>query len=219
MASMPVATTFAGVSKSGSPISRWTTSLPCASKARARASTSKAVSVPRPAIRLASLSSACAVSPWLIFLCLFSVNLFVDRLLLALRTQHVRDGVGYAAGGLLEISDLEVAQKTQGQHLPAKHDQDCGKYQKWAVFSHHRLVMEQLREHQPECGPQSTQQGKDADAAKQVQRAKHVLEQKADSDQIKKHSEGSRDSVVRGALGPHDVVAGDLANGSHIPRG
>src|SRR5260370_1108374 len=138
---------------------------------------------------------------------------------MAWRTQHVRDGVGYAAGGLLEISDLEVAQKTQGQHLPAKHDQDCGKYQKWAVFSHHRLVMEQLREHQPECGPQSTQQGKDADAAKQVQRAKHVLEQKADSDQIKKHSEGSRDSVVRVALGPDYVLHRYLANGSHIPRG
>src|SRR5688500_3916002 len=40
----------AGVSKSGSPISRWTTSRPFASSARARTSTSNAVSVPSRAI-------------------------------------------------------------------------------------------------------------------------------------------------------------------------
>src|SRR5262249_44117078 len=43
-----------GVSKSGSPISRCTTCLPCASRARARARTSKAVSVPRRDMRAAS---------------------------------------------------------------------------------------------------------------------------------------------------------------------
>src|SRR5262245_56962231 len=41
----------AGVSKSGSPISRWTISLPCRSRALARASTSKADSVPRRDMR------------------------------------------------------------------------------------------------------------------------------------------------------------------------
>src|SRR5207244_11136231 len=45
---------WAGVSKSGSPISRWTTLLPCRSRARARASTSKAVSVPSRPIRSAT---------------------------------------------------------------------------------------------------------------------------------------------------------------------
>ena len=42
---------WAGVSKSGSPISRWMTCLPLASSARARPRTSKAVSVPSRAIR------------------------------------------------------------------------------------------------------------------------------------------------------------------------
>src|SRR5437667_7638431 len=45
---------WAGVSKSGSPISRWTMLLPCRSRARARASTSKAVSVPSRPIRSAT---------------------------------------------------------------------------------------------------------------------------------------------------------------------
>src|SRR5438034_11232059 len=45
---------FAGVSKSGSPISRWMTSTPVASIWRARASTSNAVSVPSRLIALAS---------------------------------------------------------------------------------------------------------------------------------------------------------------------
>src|SRR5215470_1860245 len=45
---------WAGVSKSGSPISRWTTSLPCRSSAFARASTSNADSVPSRDIRSAT---------------------------------------------------------------------------------------------------------------------------------------------------------------------
>ena len=43
---------WAGVSKSGSPISRWTISRPCRSSARARASTSNADSVPSRPIRV-----------------------------------------------------------------------------------------------------------------------------------------------------------------------
>src|SRR5919108_5199050 len=45
---------WAGVAASGSPISRWTTSTPAASSARALASTSKADSVPSRAMRSAS---------------------------------------------------------------------------------------------------------------------------------------------------------------------
>src|SRR5688572_5468001 len=44
---------LAGVSKSGSPISRWITCRPVFSRARARAAASKAVSVPRRDIRSA----------------------------------------------------------------------------------------------------------------------------------------------------------------------
>src|SRR5262249_38535302 len=43
-----------GVSKSGSPISKWTTSFPVASKVRALTSTSNAVSVPSRDIRSAN---------------------------------------------------------------------------------------------------------------------------------------------------------------------
>src|SRR5215218_1994962 len=45
-----------GVSKSGSPISRWMISRPCAASALAFASVEKAVSVPRRSIRLASFT-------------------------------------------------------------------------------------------------------------------------------------------------------------------
>src|SRR5258707_13928470 len=48
----------AGVSKSGSPISRWTISLPCRSRALARASTSKADSVPSRDMRPATFMAA-----------------------------------------------------------------------------------------------------------------------------------------------------------------
>src|SRR5580765_499126 len=50
-----------GVVKSGSPISRWITRRPCSSSARARASTSKAVSVPSRASPAASACSATAL--------------------------------------------------------------------------------------------------------------------------------------------------------------
>src|SRR5207302_2576844 len=53
-AATPAATIAGGVSKSGSPISRWTISRPFASSARALARTSKAVSVPSRDMRDAS---------------------------------------------------------------------------------------------------------------------------------------------------------------------
>src|SRR5712692_5891895 len=53
MAATPAAVTDFGVSKSGSPISRCTMCRPFASSARARARTSKAVSVPSRPIRFA----------------------------------------------------------------------------------------------------------------------------------------------------------------------
>src|SRR5437588_322305 len=51
--------TWRGVSKSGSPISRWMTSRPRASSARAFTSTSKADSVPIRSIRLAIFMLSC----------------------------------------------------------------------------------------------------------------------------------------------------------------
>src|SRR5882762_6778311 len=116
MASMPASTTLAGVSKSGSPISRWTMSLPCASRARARASVSNAVSTPRPAMRLASRSCVCGVTSGLIVLFV----LFVDCLFLALRSLHMRHGIRDTPRGLLEVPDLQIAQQAQGQHLSAE---------------------------------------------------------------------------------------------------
>src|SRR5664279_2723913 len=60
MYSAPTAasTMFPGVSKSGSPISRWTICLPWRSNARARTRTSNALSVPSRDIRLARCSFA-----------------------------------------------------------------------------------------------------------------------------------------------------------------
>ena len=53
----------AGVSKSGSPISRWMTSRPVRSIARARASTENAVSVPSRATPAASSPVCASVAP------------------------------------------------------------------------------------------------------------------------------------------------------------
>ena len=54
---------LSGVSKSGSPISRWMTLLPCASRARARTRTSNAVSVPSRA-SLSESFMAAPPAPW-----------------------------------------------------------------------------------------------------------------------------------------------------------
>ena len=58
-----VADVLTGVSKSGSPISRWTMCRPCASSARARAAASKAVSVPMPTMRCASFMPGIVPAP------------------------------------------------------------------------------------------------------------------------------------------------------------
>src|SRR5438309_6779040 len=149
MASIPASITLAGVSKSGSPISRWMMFRPCASSARALARVSKAVSVPRRAMRLANRSSVGMVTV-LIFLCSIKTGLLVDRLLLALRPENMRNRIRHAARGLLKVADLEIAQQAQRQHLPAKHDQHRGRDQQRAMFPHHAGMPEKLGEHQPE---------------------------------------------------------------------
>src|SRR6266852_764392 len=58
MARLAASRIWAGVSKSGSPISRWSISLPCRSSALARASTSKADSVPSRDMRSATFMVA-----------------------------------------------------------------------------------------------------------------------------------------------------------------
>ena len=54
MAALAAARTFAGVSKSGSPIWRWMIERPVASRARALAATSNALSVPIESMRAAA---------------------------------------------------------------------------------------------------------------------------------------------------------------------
>src|SRR6267143_1675393 len=54
MAEIPASTMLSGVAKSGSPISRWTICFPSASRRRALASTSNALSVPKRDMRSAN---------------------------------------------------------------------------------------------------------------------------------------------------------------------
>src|SRR5882757_4555771 len=129
MASMPASITLVGVSKSGSPISKWMMLLPWASSARALASVSKAVSVPRRAIRLASRNSVGVVTG-VIFILFFKNGLFVDRLFLALRSQHVSHGIWHSPSWFLEVTYLKITQQTQRQHLSAKYYQYGGGDQK-----------------------------------------------------------------------------------------
>src|SRR5260370_22345005 len=145
--------------------------------------------------------------------------LLVDRLFLALRSQHMGDSIRNAARRLLEVSHLKVTQKSQCQHLPAEYDQHGGKNQKWTVVAHDRGMMDDLVKHQPKSDSQTADQRNHAYAAKQVQRTIHILQQEADSDQIKKNAEGARDAVVRRARGTHDILDGDLADGSAVPGG
>src|SRR5439155_16996251 len=88
--------TLAGVSKSGSPISRWMTDRPVASSARARAAASNAVSVPIEAIRsasfIASMIGGRKILAMTRYYAIDEANATlpeVDRILTALRDQRV----------------------------------------------------------------------------------------------------------------------------------
>src|SRR5947207_2082198 len=120
MASMPASLATPGVSKSGSPISRCTISWPWASRVRARARTSKALSVPRRAMRLASRSSVGVVVTWLILV-------IRQQLLLAWSAQHLRHGIWDTTRRLLGIAHLKVAEQPERQKLHAGNQQHGGK--------------------------------------------------------------------------------------------
>src|SRR5262245_36835714 len=76
----------AGVSKSGSPISRWMTSFPCRSSSRARARTENAVSVPsrsrlaaNPGVTVALIGAASILRAGLLPAVLTGKGLATDR--------------------------------------------------------------------------------------------------------------------------------------------
>src|ERR1044071_10248897 len=85
--------------------------LPCASSARALARVSKAVSVPRRAIRLASRSSVGVVTGVIFYSLCKKSGLLVDRLFLALRSQHVCHGIRYSALRFLEVPYLKRSEE------------------------------------------------------------------------------------------------------------
>src|SRR6266853_6408430 len=175
MASIPASITLVGVSKSGSPISRWIMLLPWASSARALASVSNAVSVPRRAIRLASRSPVGVITV-LMFLFCSSEELFVDRLFLALRSQHVRHGIRNAPGWFLEVTHLEIAQQSQRQHLSTKHNQHRGRDQHRPVLAHYTQMPDQFGKHETESNAHAAQQREHAHGAEQVQRPVHIFQ-------------------------------------------
>src|SRR5712691_7415052 len=97
---------FGGVGKSGSPISMCSTRRPCASRARARARTSKAVSVPRSVMRSARLPMEASVlecGPALCYPRNMDVALFVPCYV-----DQLYPRVGFAAAEVLERHGARV---------------------------------------------------------------------------------------------------------------
>src|ERR1700690_1071458 len=66
---------------------------------------------------------------------------------------------------------------------------------------------------------ESAHDAKHPDRPEEVQRARQILQQEADRHQIKEHTEGSRDSVMRSAALAVHVLDGDFDDRRAVPRG
>ena len=73
------------------------------------------------------------------------------RLFWGAQADQAVDGVRSAVATGVVVADLEFAEQTDGEHLDAGYDENCGYYEERAVLVHHVLVrVDELGDEQEE---------------------------------------------------------------------
>src|SRR4051812_46992168 len=118
------------------------------------------------------------------------------------------------------MAHLQLTEKTNREHLDAGKDEHAGDHEHGTVVVHDVRVRVQDLQPQQHGGDDAARQNSErAEAAEEVQRAAHVLQQESNREQIKEHAEGAADAVVAPALLAHYVADGNLANRRAVPAG
>ena len=135
-----------------------------------------------------------------------------------LRAHDAVHGIGRGTLAAEVVAHLQFAEHADGQHLNTRDDKHRSDNEHGAVLIHHIDVrIKELNGQQRECHGAAGEDTQDAESAKEVQRAGHVLEQEANGHQVKEDPESAGNAVMTLAAPAVHVVDGYLANGRAIP--
>src|ERR1039458_3348068 len=130
------------------------------------------------------------------------------------------NGVGRGMLAGVVVPHLELAQKTDGEHLDARYEQHRTDDKHGAMVMHQvQARVEYLHPQQQGSHEAASHHAQQAKSAEEVKRTAHVLEQEADGQKVKEDAEGAADTVVAFAPLAIDVADGNLADGSAIQAG
>src|SRR5579859_736823 len=144
------------------------------------------------------------------------MNLVGDRLA-GLRAQHAIHGIRYPPRGFVIVADLHLSQQSQRKKLDAGHDNDRSEDEQRTMHVHDVGVVYEVVEDQPEGDERSRKNAGCSEGAEEVQRARQVVKQETNRNQVKEDAEGSGYSVVRLSTLTIDVANGNLANRRSVP--
>src|SRR6516162_4757731 len=117
------------------------------------------------------------------------------------------------------MSNLQLAEQSQGNQLNAGHNEHRGEDHQRPVLVHHVDVANKFLDDHIEGDQKTGHRADGAKTAEEMQRPRHVLEQETDGDEIEEYAEGPADTVVRFATLPVNVANRYLTNRGTVSRG
>ena len=100
-------------------------------------------------------------------------------------------------GSGVKVADLKLTKQTDAHHLNARQDQDTGNDEDGAVDLHDVLAGKNLEHEQPNGESGAGGHAKRPDGSEEVQRPCHVLQQKADGEQIEEDAQRAKRAVEK----------------------
>src|SRR5208283_2747385 len=117
------------------------------------------------------------------------------------------------------MAHLHFSQQADGEHVQSRQQQHGREHHQRPVLGHDVCVVHDLVENQPTGDSAPSQNAEHSQRAEEVQRARKIFKQEAYGDEVEKDAEGARDSVMRCAAFPVDVLDGNFDDRRAVPRG
>src|SRR6185437_8617260 len=130
---------------------------------------------------------------------------------------HALHGIGRAVRLREEVTHLKLAEQADADELHARDDKHAGYDEHRCVLAGDVMAGEQLVDEQPERDASAREHADQAEAAEEVQRARHVLEQETNREEIEEHAKGATEAVVALAVFARGIRDRHLADGRAIP--
>lgn len=117
----------------------------------------------------------------------------------------------------VKMPNLKLTEKSDADHLNAAKNQDSSYYEHRTMKIHDVLACNHLQDKQPDGNPGTGKDTERADGAKEVQWARHVLQQEPNCKEVEEDAECPRDAIMTFAGIARGIRDRNLTNTRSIP--